>query len=101
MKFDVSQRNFELDKACWHISKNILQEKNLLLLHLPPYSQELNPAELLWRELRRKYFHNKICNSLGEVEDTLITAFGAYHHSPDSIKQLANDYSFFNKIDGG
>jgi hypothetical protein len=90
-----------LDKAGWHISKNILLEKNLLLLHLPPYSPELNPVELLWRELRRKYFHNKIFNSLDEVEETLITALGAYHHNPTSIKQLANGYSFFNKIDDG
>ncbi|MCC6290234.1 MAG: transposase [Chitinophagaceae bacterium] len=31
----------------------------MLLLHLPPYSPELNPVELLWRETRKKYFHNK------------------------------------------
>jgi transposase len=90
-----------LDKAGWHISKNIHLEKNLLLLHLPPYSPELNPVELLWRELRRKYFHNKIFNSLDEVEDTLTTALAQYHHNHTSIKQLSNGYLFFNKIDGG
>jgi transposase len=41
-----------LDKAGWHISKNILLPDNLFLMHLPPYSPELNPVELLWREIR-------------------------------------------------
>jgi transposase len=74
---------------------------NLFLLHLPPYSPELNPVELLWREIRRKYFHNKIFNSLDDVEDNLANALAEYHKKPSAVKQLAKGYSFFNKIDGG
>ena len=90
-----------LDKAGWHISKNICLPDNLLLMHLPPYSPELNPVELLWREVRRKYFHNKIFNSLDDVEDTLTTALAYCHNNFDAVIQLAKGYSFFNKIDGG
>lgn len=45
-----------LDKAGWHISKTLEIAGNIELLHLNPYSPELNPVELLWREIRRKYF---------------------------------------------
>jgi transposase len=90
-----------LDKAGWHISKNICLPDNLLLMHLPAYSPELNPVELLWREIRRKYFHNKIFNSLDDVENELMEALAYYHNNPDVVNKLANGYSYFNKIDGG
>lgn len=34
----------------------------------PPYSPEVNPTEHLWDELREKYLHNRIFNS---IEDTM------------------------------
>jgi len=90
-----------LDKAGWHISNNISLPDNLVLLHLPPYSPELNPVELLWREVRRNFFHNKIFNSLDEVEDTLAEALREWHKKPEKVKSLANGFSYFNIIDGG
>ena len=90
-----------LDKAGWHISKNIRLADNLQLLHLPPYSPELNPVELLWREIRKKYFHNKIFNSLDEVEDTLSDALLSAHLNPTAVQQLSKGYCYFNNIDGG
>lgn len=90
-----------LDKAGWHISKNLRIADNILLLHLPPYSPELNPVELLWREVRRKHFHNKIFHSLDHVEDTLSNALAAYHQSPTSVEKLTKRYSYFNKFDAG
>jgi transposase len=84
-----------LDKAGWHTSRNIRVADNLLLMHLPPYSPELNPVELLWREIRRKYFHNKIFNSLDAVEDTLSIALKWYHRNTNAIKQLSNGYKIF------
>jgi transposase len=56
-----------LDKAGWHISQSLDLPINIKLLHLAPYSPELNPVELLWRELRKKYFHNKLFDSLDDV----------------------------------
>lgn len=83
-----------LDKAGWHISQNLKLPPNLFLMHLPPYSPELNPVELLWREVRRKHFHNKIFNSLDQVEDTLSAALAACHNSPSDIKRLSQGYTF-------
>lgn len=83
-----------LDKAGWHISQGLKLPTNLLLMHLPPYSPELNPVELLWREIRRKHFHNKIFKNLDEVEATLTEALAHYHHDAPSIQQLSNGYTF-------
>ena len=83
-----------LDKAGWHISQGLKLPENLVLLHLPPYSPELNPVELLWREIRRKHFHNKIFNSLDEVESTLNKALAQCHVNISEIKQLSKGYTF-------
>ncbi len=45
-----------LDKAGWHISKTLASPENIKLMHLTPYSPELNPVEILWRETRNKHF---------------------------------------------
>ncbi len=81
-----------LDKAGWHISQSLKIRDNIKLMHLNPYSPELNPVELLWRELRRKYFHNIIFDNLDEVENTLQKALANYHQQKEDIKKLANGF---------
>jgi transposase len=61
-------------------------------MHLSPYSPELNPVELLWREVRRKYFHNTIFTTLDQVEATLQTALAQCHLNKKAIKQLAKGF---------
>lgn len=90
-----------LDKAGWHVSSKIQLPENLLLVHLPAYSPELNPVELLWREIRRKYFHNKIFSSLDEVEDTLSVALSAYYKNYKGVKQLSQGYNYYSNIGSG
>ena len=81
-----------LDKAGWHISRSLKLKDNIKLLHLNPYSPELNPVELLWREIRRKYFHNNIFSSLDEVENTLQIALSNYHKHKQQVQQLAKGF---------
>jgi len=81
-----------LDKAGWHISNSLKLEPNIQLMHLAPYSPELNPVELLWREMRRKYFHNNIFDTLEEVEKALETALRECHQNKTAIKQLAKGF---------
>ena len=78
-----------LDKAGWHISQSLRLAANIQLMHLAPYSPELNPVELLWREIRRKHFHNKIFETLDEVENTLQTALQECHQNKDGIQRLS------------
>ena len=63
-----------LDGAGWHQGKMLRLPSNLRLLFLPPYSPELNPVEHLWDEIREKYFHNLVFDSLDALEDRLCQA---------------------------
>jgi transposase len=48
-----------LDQAGWHVAKALKVPKNLTLLHLPPYSPELNGSERIWGYLRGHYLSNR------------------------------------------
>lgn len=81
-----------LDKAGWHLSSTLKIKPNIQLMHLAPYSPELNPVELLWREVRRKYFHNNIFTTLDQVEKVLERALAECHLNKKAIQQLANGF---------
>jgi len=49
-----------LDQAGWHVAKALKVPENLTLLHLPPYSPELNPVERLWAYLKSHYLSNRV-----------------------------------------
>jgi transposase len=48
-----------LDQAGWHLSNTLQVPENVTLLHLPPYSPELNPVERLWAFLKSHYLSNR------------------------------------------
>jgi transposase len=80
-----------LDGAGWHTSKLLSVPENIRLLHLPPYSPELNPVEHIWDYLReQKKFNNYTFNSLDAVDDRLEITLGELHQEKDTIKSLCN-----------
>jgi len=81
-----------LDKAGWHISSTLKIAANIQLMHLAPYSPECNPVELLWREIRKKHFHNNIFSTLDEVEATLEKSLNECHQNQTTIKQLSKGF---------
>ena len=48
-----------MDGAGWHKAKKLVVPQNITILHLPPYSPELNPVERLWAYLRSHYLSNR------------------------------------------
>ncbi len=57
------------DGAGWHQTGGRLRvPDNITLLHLPPYSPELNPVENVWEYLRA----NKLSNSVFDTYDTIV-----------------------------
>lgn len=60
-----------LDGSGSHKSKDLKIPENVALIRLPPYSPELNPVELIWNELRRKEFANRVFDSLEAVVSQL------------------------------
>ena len=43
-----------LDRAGWRVSKDLVVPANLTLVHLPPYSPELDPVVTVWLYLRER-----------------------------------------------
>ncbi len=83
-----------LDNGAFHHAKKLIIPQNLVLILLPPYSPELNPAEKIWQNLKRS-FTNKIFKTLEEVEDFINKKSTELERS--TIKSIcAYEYVFFN-----
>jgi transposase len=57
-----------LDNGAFHKSKSLKIPENIGLIFIPPYSPELNPAEAIWKNMKRK-FTNKLCKTLDDLSD--------------------------------
>ena len=72
-----------LDGAGWHVAKALEVPSNLTLLHLPPYSPELNPVERLWAYLRSHYLSNR---AYKDYDDLLIASGTAWNQlTPEQL----------------
>ena len=58
-----------LDRAPWHKSNDLKIPHNITLFLLPPRTPEMNPVEIVWREIRKIGFKNKCFDSLKAVVD--------------------------------
>ena len=58
-----------LDQAGWHVARALVVPDNVTLLHLPPYSPELNPVERVWAFLRSHYLSNRIYKDYDDLFD--------------------------------
>jgi putative transposase len=54
----------------------------LVLLYLPTYSPWLNPAEMLWRQLRREVTHCELFESIDALLDATHAFFDRLNHTP-------------------
>lgn len=66
-----------LDQAGWHVAKDLQVPDNITLLHLPPYSPELNPAERLWAYLKSHYLSNRAYADYDDLFDKARQAWNA------------------------
>lgn len=76
-----------VDGAGWHRAQFDLPG-NLRLHFLPPYSPELNPQEHIWDDLREKYFHNKVFDSLDALENQLVAGLNALENNQERVKSI-------------
>lgn len=56
-----------LDNGAFHKAKRLKVPDNIILIFLPPYSPELNPAEKMWQKIKRS-FTNRTFKTLTDVE---------------------------------
>lgn len=77
-----------LDQAGWHVAKNLKVPPNITLLHLPPYSPELNPIERLWGYLKSHYLSNRIYEGYEQLFE--ITAMAWNNISSEHFKTICH-----------
>jgi len=78
-----------LDGAGWHKEGELKVPENMRLLHLPPYSPELNPVENIWEEIREKGFDNKVFSSLEALEEQLLHSLKHLEDHPEITSSIA------------
>ncbi len=56
-----------IDSAGFHSFKHCTTPKNIRLIRIPPYMQELNPSEKIWQYIKQ-YYKNKVFATLDAVK---------------------------------
>ncbi len=56
-----------MDRASWHRSKHLIRPDNIQFFYIPPRTPEMNPIEIVWREIRKLGFKNKVFDSIDVV----------------------------------
>ena len=77
-----------LDKAGWHTSARLTLPDNIVLLPLPPYAPELNPAENVWEFMRKNWFGHQVWPSYKAVVDACCEAWNKLMEMPERIASL-------------
>lgn len=79
-----------MDGAGWHRSGALKAPSNVYLLKLPPYAPELNPIEHVWDELREKFFHNRVFESLNALEQQLMAGLNALEKNTETVRSIVS-----------
>jgi len=77
------------DGAGWHQPGGELRlPPNIRLLHLPPYSPELNPMENVWDYLRQNKLSALVWDSYDEIVAACVTAWNWLIKDPKRIASV-------------
>lgn len=87
-----------VDNAPAHTARTLELPDNVLLLHLPPYSPELNPVERLWQHLKTKIdvFDQQVRSSLTGLRDHVAEIIKQY--SPAQLQSLTGYGYILNAV---
>ena len=82
-----------IDGAGWHkLGGKLIVPDNITLLHLPPYSPELNAQENIWEYLRQNYLAGRIFDTYDDIVDACCKAWNALTASEGRIRSIASRY---------
>ena len=68
---------------------------NVTLVHLPPYSPELNPVERVWLFLRERHLSHRVLDSYTAIVDALCSAWNQL--TPERVQSLTR-YPYVNQV---
>ena len=77
-----------MDRAGWHMSKEIRRFDNVSILPLPAYAPELNPVEQLWQQLKQRHLSNRCFNNYDDIVDACCTAWNTTTNQLGFIQSL-------------
>jgi transposase len=77
-----------LDQAGFHTSNGLRAPANVTLIHLPPYSPELNPVENLWHYLRSHYWSNRVYEDYDALRQAALDGWRAICLDAGKIKSV-------------
>jgi len=78
-----------VDGAGWHQTGGRLRvPTNITLIHLPPYSPELNPVENIWAYLRGNKLSNRVFEGYDAIVDACCNAWNWLTASPERITSI-------------
>lgn len=84
-----------LDNGAFHKADKLMIPNDIVLLFLPPYSPELNPAEKIWAKFKRN-FTNKLFPDLKKLSDFICNVANNLN-SKEVVSICAFDYIFSNQ----
>ena len=76
------------DNAAWHKSKGLNIPENIEVFPLLPYTPELNPIEMIWDEIREKFFKNELFKTLKDVTDRLSSGLLSLMNDSKRVKSI-------------
>lgn len=77
-----------LDGAGWHGNATLDVPDAVTLVHLPPYSPQLNPAERVWLYLRERFLSLCLFETTEDIVDVCCKAWNAFASNPDQVRSL-------------
>jgi hypothetical protein len=77
-----------LDGAGYHVAADLDIPANITLLHLPPYSPELNPVENIWEYLRGNKLAITVFDNYDHIVETCCAAWNFFASDSDAIASI-------------
>ncbi len=86
-----------LDGAGWHSARALAVPPNVTLVHLPPYSPELNPVERVWLYLRERFLSLHVFRDYRAIVDACCAAWNRLVAEPGRLRSLC-DQPWIRKV---
>lgn len=79
-----------MDRAGWHVAKQLIIPNNLSPVFLPAYSPELNAIERVWLYLRERYLSHRLWPTYDHIVHACCEAWNRLRAEPGRIRSLGD-----------
>jgi transposase len=79
-----------IDNAGWHTANDLRVPPSITLVHLPPYSPELNVIEKVWQHLRDRYLSGQLFPGTRAIVDACCDAWNNLIAENGRIRSLTD-----------